>query len=147
MHNNQDPSVAIPTDGYPSFFCLAVLLVKHGHGQRIQKEFGGSLEVDSMLVEILLRFDGVPLKIVAQRLPTVSVYHGRHSQGLTGWAFTGAPLFGASRDQGHISRLLLLHRWQESQRRTSRTILLCVALHDRTERRRVEALVRPPIVS
>ena len=77
MDNNQNPSVGVPPNGHPSFFRFAVLLVKDGDGQWIQKELGSTLEADSVLSQILLRLDGVPLESVAQLSPTVWINDSR----------------------------------------------------------------------
>ncbi len=69
MDDNQDPSLTVPTDGHPSFFCFTVLAVKDGDSQRIQNKFGSTLETDSVLPKILFRLDGVPLESVAQLSP------------------------------------------------------------------------------
>ena len=74
MDENEDPSVAIPANGDPSFFLFAVLFVKDGYGQWIQKQVGSTLETDPVFTQVFLRLDGVPLEIVAQRSPTVLVY-------------------------------------------------------------------------
>ena len=83
MDENEDPSVAIPANGDPSFFLFAVLFVKNGYGQWIQKEVGSTLETDPVLTQVFLRLDGVPLEIVAQRSPTVLVYDTVILGGLT----------------------------------------------------------------
>ena len=73
MDENQNPCVAILPNGHPSFFRFAVLLVKDGDGQWIQKDLGGTLETDPVLTQIRPRLDGVPLESVAQLSPTVWV--------------------------------------------------------------------------
>ena len=78
MDENQDPSVAVPPHGHPSFFRFAVLLVKNGDRQWIQEELGSMIEADSVLTQILLRLDGVPLESVAQPSPTAWVNHSGH---------------------------------------------------------------------
>jgi len=49
MDDNQEPPVAVPPKGHLSFFCFGVLFVKDGDGQRIQQEFGSTLEADAVL--------------------------------------------------------------------------------------------------
>jgi hypothetical protein len=61
MDENQNPSAAVPPNSHPSFLRFTVLLVKDGHGQRIQEELGSPLEADPVLAQILLRLDGIPL--------------------------------------------------------------------------------------
>ena len=85
--------MAVPSNGHPPFFRLAVLLVKDGHGLGVQKELGSTLEADSVLAQILLRLDGVPLEIVTQRSGP-----GRNAAVLTIWASPAARFLGG---RGH----------------------------------------------
>ena len=49
MDDNQEPPVAVPPKGHPSFFRFGVFFVKDRDGQRTQKEFGSTLEADAVL--------------------------------------------------------------------------------------------------
>lgn len=76
VDDNQEFSLAVRSESYPSFFCLAVHLVEKRNGQRIQENFGSTLEGDLVLSAILFRLVGIPVKSVAQSfflLPSSSI--------------------------------------------------------------------------
>jgi len=47
---------------------LAVFLVKLREGFAIMKDCGGTLKGDTMLFPVLPSFDGIPLKLILERL-------------------------------------------------------------------------------
>lgn len=69
MHKNQNPPMTVPPDGHPPLFRFAVLFVSEGDSYGVPEEFGGTVEADPVLAQILLGFTGVPLKSVSQLYP------------------------------------------------------------------------------
>ena len=80
MDENHGPSAAVPPGGHPSFLFLAVLFVKDGYSEGIQKKLRSILEAGPVLAQILLRLDGVPLESITQLSPTVRLCSGRHPE-------------------------------------------------------------------
>ena len=69
MYKNQNPPMTVPPDGHPRLFRFAAFVVNEGDSYGVPEEFGGTVEADPVLAQILLRFTGVPLKSVSQLYP------------------------------------------------------------------------------
>jgi hypothetical protein len=69
MDKNQQASASIFTEAHPPFLVFAVLFVRNGDGERVQNHFCRTIEADPVFSQVLLGFDRIPLKSVAQYPP------------------------------------------------------------------------------
>ena len=69
MDENHDASAPILPNAHPPFLIFTVLLVSDGDSQRVQNDLPCAIKANPVFSQVLLGFDRVPLKIVAQYSP------------------------------------------------------------------------------
>jgi len=69
VDKNQDASASILPNAHPPFLIFAVLLVKDGDSQWVQKDLRRAIKAHPVFFQAFLGFDRIPLESVAQYSP------------------------------------------------------------------------------